>query len=95
MSVSHLSVVRAEEIQDNSPAARAVQLYAEAQAAAFDQIRVLEAGLAKVVTLAGEIADGGDVYPAGVRDLCRRMGEDISQRSMTLEAIAARALDRH
>lgn len=94
MSVPHLSVVRVEENVD-SPAARAGRLYAEAQMAAFDQVRVLEDGLAAVVTLAAEIAEGGDVYPAGVRDLCRRMGEDLAQRSMTLDAIATRALARH
>jgi hypothetical protein len=67
---------------------------AEAQAAAFEQVRALEESLSQVVGLAGEIAEGGDVYPAGVRDLCRRMGEDLTQRSLTLEAIAARTLDR-
>jgi hypothetical protein len=93
MSVPHLSVVRSEEHR-NSPAARAAELYAEAQAAAFEQVRVLEEGLSKVVGLAAEIAEGGDVYPAGVRDLCRRMGEDLTQRSLTLDAIASRSLDR-
>ena len=94
MSVPHLSVVHVEEKPD-SPAARAAQLYAEAQAAAFEQVRVLEDGLASVVSLAAEIAEGGEVYPAGVRELCRRLGEDLAMRSRTLDAIATRALERH
>ena len=94
MSVPHLSVVRVEE-KSASPATRAASLYAEAQAAAFEQVRVLEGGLATGVTLAAEIAEGGDVDPAGVRDLCRRLGEDLAMRSQTLDAIASRALERH
>jgi hypothetical protein len=94
MSVPRLSVVSVETKLD-SPAARAAHLYAEAQQAAFEQVRALEDGLATVVALAAEIADGGDVYPAGVRDLCRRIGTDLAQRSLTLDAIASRALDRH
>ncbi len=93
MSVPHLSVVRADENPD-SPAARASRLYAEAREAAMEQVRHLELGLAAAITLAAEIAEGGDVYPAGVRDLCRRLSEDLNQRSQTLEAIAQRSLDR-
>ena len=93
MSVPHLSVVHVEDKVD-SPAARAINLYAEARQAAFEQVRVLELGLATVVALAGEIAEGGDVYPAGVRDLCRRMGEDLALRTQTLSALASRAQER-
>jgi hypothetical protein len=92
-SVPHLSVVRVDENPD-SPAARANRLYAEAREAAMEQVRQLEGGLASAIALASEIADGGDIYPAGVRDLCRRLGEDLSLRSQTLEAIAQRALER-
>ncbi|HTK36159.1 MAG TPA: hypothetical protein VL358_12855 [Caulobacteraceae bacterium] len=93
MSVPRLSVVQTEQTID-SPAARAGRLYAEAQQAAYEQVHVLEEGLAKAVALAGEIAEGGDVYPAGVRDLCRRLGEELTLRSQTLDAIASRARDR-
>ena len=92
MSVPHLSVVRSEENR-NSPAARAAELYAEAQTAAFEQVRLLEESLTRVADLAAEIADGGEVYPAGIRDLCRRMVGDLTQRSLTLDAIASRALE--
>ena len=92
MSVPQLSIVRIDEAVD-SPAARAQRLYAEAQSAAFEQIKALEDSLSAVVGFATEIADGGDVYPAGIRDLCRRLGEDLSQRAQTLDAITQRALE--
>jgi hypothetical protein len=92
MSVARLSVVPAEEIA-NSSAMRAGRLYAEARAAALEQVRLLEGRLATVAALAAEIAEGGDVYPAGIRDLCRRMSEEITQRAQTLGAVAGRALD--
>jgi hypothetical protein len=93
MSVPRLSVVPTEDTID-TPAARAGRLYAEAQQAAYEQVHVLESGLSKVVVLAAEIAEGGDVYPAGVRDLCRRLSEDLNQRALTLDAIATRTLDQ-
>ena len=90
MSVPQLSIVRVDETVD-TPAARAQRLYAEAKSAAFEQVKALEDSLSVVVGLAAEIAEGGEVYPAGVRDLCRRLGEDLQQRSQTLDVITQRA----
>jgi hypothetical protein len=92
MSVPHLSVVRVDDSTE-TPATRATRLFAEAQGAALEQVHALESALALVASLAGEIAEGGDVYPAGVRDLCRRMAEEISLRAQTLDALAVRTLD--
>jgi len=50
----------------------------------------LSAAIVDVETLAAEIADGGDAYPPGVRDLARRLVEDCEARVQTLEAIVAR-----
>ena len=98
MNAQHLSVVRAGQTAATpdfeTPAARAARLYAEAQGAALEQVRALEDSLGAVVALAQEIASGGDIYPAGVRELCRRLGEDVAGRSQTLEAIAQRAVER-
>jgi len=44
----------------------------------------------RVERMAAEIAEGGDAYPAGVRDLARRFAEDAEARVQTLEAITAR-----
>ena len=91
MSVPKLVVVPPETAEE-SPAARAVKLYAEARSAAMEQVRVVEDSLAKVIALSAEIAEGGDVYPVGVRDLCRRMADDLASRVATLDALAQRNL---
>jgi hypothetical protein len=84
MSLSQLSIVPAVP---ETPAARAARLMAEARQAASEQIVALEEALAAATHLAAEIADGGEAYPVGVRDLCRRMAEDIAHRAQTLDAL--------
>lgn len=72
-------------------AERVRRLQAEARQLAKDHIRALTAAITEVERMAAEIADGGDAYPAGVRDLARRFAEDAEARVQTLEAITARA----
>ena len=66
------------------------RLQAEAKNLAREHIRALEAAIIEVERLSSEISDGGDVYPAGVRELARRMAEDCEMKVQTLEAIASR-----
>jgi len=66
------------------------RLQAEARQLAKDHIGSLIAAMSEVETMAAEIADGGDAYPAGVRDLARRFVEDCEAKVQTLEAITAR-----
>lgn len=73
-----------------TPAQRANRLMAEAKAAAQEQITALEQALAQVADLAAQIVDGGDIYPAGVRDLCRRMADEAVWKTQTLDAILNR-----
>jgi hypothetical protein len=73
-------------------AQRVRRLQMEAKQLAKDHIRALNAALVEVEQLAAEIAEGGDAYPPGVRDLARRMVEDCEQRVQTLEAITARTM---
>ena len=51
----------------------------------------LQTALVTVERLAGEIAEGGEAYPPGVRDIARRLIEDCEARVQTLEAITKRA----
>lgn len=67
------------------------RLQAEAKSLAREHIHALEQALLQVERLSAEIADGGDAYPAGVRELARRMAEDCEMKVQTLEAISARA----
>lgn len=89
MSASHLTVVSppapgsaADNLGD-----RIRRLQAEAQLLAKDHVADLERALERVASLANEIATGGDAYPIGARDLCRRLSEDSSWRAATLNAI--------
>ncbi len=89
-----LSVVADNAVQAppniGTVAERVRQLQAEARQLAKDHVRALEAAIAEAEKLASEIADGGDAYPPGVRDLARRFADDAEGRIQTLEAIVSR-----
>jgi hypothetical protein len=40
--------------------------------------------------LAGEIAEGGELYPVGARELSRRLTDDANNSALTLTAIIDR-----
>ncbi len=71
-------------------AQRVRRLQQEAKQLAKDHIKALNTAIVELETLAAEIAEGGDAYPPGVRDLARRLVEDCEARVQTLEAIVAR-----
>jgi hypothetical protein len=66
------------------------RLQAEAKSMAREHISQLEASLADVARLANEIADGGDAYPVGAREMARQMVADCESRLLGLEAIMHR-----
>ncbi len=78
----------------DSPGARLGRLMREAQQAADEQVKVLEDALLAIAGLSVEIANGGEVYPVGVRDICRRLAEDSIWRVQTLESIQRQSNDR-
>lgn len=92
-----LSVVADNSADPARPAApndlseRIRRLQAEAKSLAREHIHALERALLEVERLSAEIADGGEAYPVGVRDIARRMAEDCEMKVQSLEAIAARA----
>ena len=71
-------------------AERVRRLQAEAKQLAKDHIRSLNQAIVEVEQLAAEIAEGGEAYPPGVRDIARRLVDDCESRVQTLEAIVAR-----
>ena len=96
-----LSVVADNDLHTASPAVaaskqpetvaeRVRRLQAEAKQLAKDHIRALSEAMMQAEQMAAEIAEGGDAYPPGVRDLARRFVEDVDARVQTLEAIVAR-----
>ena len=89
-----LSVVADNDLKTTAKAEtvaeRVRKLQLEARTLAKDHVRALEQALTDVELLAAEIAEGGDAYPPGVRDLARRLAEDCTSRVQTLEAIVSR-----
>jgi hypothetical protein len=69
---------------------RVRRLQTEARQLAREHIGVFTASLAQTQHIAEEIALGGEAYPAGVRDLARRMAEESQAKAQTLEALLAR-----
>lgn len=83
MSQSHLTLVAGTE----SPGKRAILLMAEAKAAGQEQVTLLLQTLEALVRQTTEIVDGGEVYPAGVRDACEKLAEHTASRAQSICAI--------
>jgi len=88
-------VVADNDLKSISPknetvAERVRRLQAEAKQLAKDHVRSLTAAMVDLEQLAAEIAEGGEAYAPGIRDVARRLVEDLDARVQTLEAIAAR-----
>jgi hypothetical protein len=92
MSASLSIVARGHtsEAPVNDVGERVRQLQVEAKRLAREHVEALEAGLLQIQQLALEIANGGEAYPPGVRDIARRLGDDSAARVQTLEVILAR-----
>ncbi|MEO6339512.1 MAG: hypothetical protein ABIO39_05710 [Caulobacteraceae bacterium] len=87
MSVTQLALV---ESTAESPATRAKRLLLESHEAAAEHLRYLNDALRQVGAMAVDVAQGGEAYPAGARELCRRLAEELAQKVMTLEATSRR-----
>jgi hypothetical protein len=74
-----------------APAAvRARELMAEARSAALDNLAELATALDTARAIANSVVDGGDIYGVGLRDLSRRLSEDLLDRGRSLQALADR-----
>ena len=78
--------------QPEPVAARVRRLQTEARQLARSHVEAFTAALAGAQAMATDIADGGEAYPAGVRDLARRFAEDTEARVQTLATIAGRSI---
>lgn len=70
--------------------ARIRRLQSEARGLAQEHIAALVAALHEAEALAAEIAQGGEAYPAGVRDIARRLADDVEMKVASIEAISSR-----
>jgi hypothetical protein len=89
MSASHLVVVPALSERPTA-AERVKRLQAEARNLAHEHVEMLATALADVARLAGEVAEGGELYPVGARELARRLTDEAANQSLTLSAILER-----
>lgn len=77
---------RAEE----SLSSRIKRLQAEAKSMAREHVSMLEDALHGVIRTAAEIADGGEAYPVGAREMARQLVTDTEARLLSLECIMTR-----
>ena len=80
----------APEALQEPVAQRVRRLQAEARELARTHIHALTAAMAEAQQIAGDVADGGDAYPAGVRDLARRFAEECDARLQAVATITGR-----
>jgi hypothetical protein len=76
--------------EPESTADRVRRLQHEARLLAREEVEGLQAKLADAAEMAKVIFEGGEAYPAGVRELCERIHAEIDGRLQTLQAITAR-----
>lgn len=69
---------------------RVRRLQAEAKLLANEHVDTLKANLLQTQQIADEIARGGEAYPAGVRDIARRLAEDSVAKTLMIQGIMAR-----
>jgi hypothetical protein len=100
MAVSHLTPVPkfpvVPEVYDlgkgpEKPADRVKRLQAEARILAREQTEQLARDMIAMAERAQEIADGGEAYPAGVREMASRIAADLPQKAQSLTAITERS----
>lgn len=73
-----------------STAQRVKRLQNEARLLAREEVERLDRDLRKLADQAKSIADGGEAYPAGIRELAGRIGVDTAQRAEILRALLER-----
>ena len=70
---------------------RVRQLQAEAKRLGREHIALMAADMADLQELAAAIADGGEAYSVGAREMARSLADDLDARLQTLAAIQARS----
>jgi hypothetical protein len=69
---------------------RVAAAQAEARQAVAEHLTEFAEAAESFARLAQEVADGGDIYAPGIRDLARRMGERTNADLATLQLLAER-----
>ena len=72
-------------------AERVKRLQMEARALAHEQVEALDNILLQAAQMAKEIAEGGDAYPVGAREIASRLAEDLPSKAETIKAILSKS----
>ncbi len=72
---------------------RVRRLQLEARILAREQVEILSRDFNALAARAAEIAEGGDAYPAGVRELASRIAADLPQKAQNMMSIMDRTSD--
>ncbi len=75
----------------DSRAERVRRMQANAKALAREQIEAMSAAMLELAHMAEEVADGGEVYPVGVRELSRRIAHDLEVNAQTITVLLQRS----
>jgi hypothetical protein len=70
---------------------RVRRLQHETHLLAMEQVEILARDMNAMSLRTNEIAEGGDAYPVGVRELCSRMTDELALQAKTLLTIMERA----
>jgi hypothetical protein len=73
-----------------STAERVKRLQLEARALALEEVEMLEKALLEAARVAREIAEGGDAYPVGAREIASRLVEELPSKAETIRMIVSR-----
>lgn len=98
-NVANLRVVEAEVYDLMKPsettAERVRRLQREARALALEEVELLERTLLDAARRAKEIAEGGDAYPVGAREIASRLADDLPTKAETIKLIVGRSASTH
>ncbi|MFT3997981.1 MAG: hypothetical protein QM667_11300 [Asticcacaulis sp.] len=86
------SLVDATVSARESRTQRVRRLQEEAKSLAREQIAELEILIDATAKMAHEIAEGGEAYPVGARELSRRLAEELPRTLQTLRIVTRKSL---
>ena len=70
---------------------RVRRLQHEMHALAEEQVEVLARDLVAMAARMAKIAEGGEAYPVGVRELCSRTSDELGSAAQSMQAIMERS----
>ncbi len=73
-------------------AERVKRLQMEARALALEEVEALERLLKEAAEKARAVADGGDAYPVGARELASRLASDLPGKAETIRSIVTKSV---